>query len=459
MTMQISGMSALVPKLINAGINTKVAQSRFFKEIDQARQTSKINPGGLFQPYTIVENSNAFGVAEGGPILQGGQTEYTIGSANIRQHWAAINFTGALERIKNDYLTALRRDQKYEGAAVSKLEGLARNYYTMDQVKSCLKMYARRENYFALQGVDESTIGVVTAFDLVTGDVQFDPYATSQGNRIFEKNQQITFYHSGTQRIAGLATSKHWTVVSGNVDHLASSNPTGIVEFDPDLGGASANLLPTNLAIGDTAHFRNAYGLLPTGVMEYVDDSGDINGIARSVDPAQFSSVIKSLVGSPAIGPLYMRELIDEMQGRMGYGVDFSLSFWANKCQSFAWGNQVYGDKWTRWIDQNVNGGRVKDVDLAVGDMMWDGQKINIDVDVPPDAIFALGLKAWQKIEQTSLQAYEFDSGNYIINPIDSNGDRLDARYAAVFSEYNWVCWDSRNQGRIEGLAYDAKHI
>lgn len=450
-TTQING---ILPKLIDKGVNLGVAQSRFFQEMDKVKKINKMNPGGLYTPYTVSENNTAFGVAEGGPILSGSAPEYAMGVTQLRQHWSSMIWTGALERIRNDYLTELQRDPQFEGVAMPKLLNAAGNLAVKDLVFSSLKMYGRRENWFALQGTDKSAIGVVTATP--GSDVaQFSWDTTNQGNRLFDKDQQIQFFSpGGVQRVAGLPSvgSSLYSTVSAAVDKTAASGATGPVQFDtlPTVGAGA-----TELHVGDTAVFRNSYGLMPTGFIHYIDDTGSFKGITRSTNPAIFSSVITRLSGSPSIAPSHIREQLSQMESKMGYGVNFGLQIWMNKTQYFNWETQVYNSPFVR----QIGAGKVGKVDLSVGELEWDGHPFRTDPDVPPGHVNFINFMTWRKVTQTPLQPYMFDNDSYIVNPINSYGERLDQRQSTIFSEYNWDCVDPRSNGRIEGLAFNRIHV
>lgn len=449
-------INGILPKLIDEGRNLQVAQSRFFQEMEKVKKINKINPGGVYTPYTTAENNTAFGVAEGGPILSGAQPEYEMGVATLRQHWSSMVWTGALERIQNQFLTQFRADPNYEGKSLASLSNtqltkFAGNVAVRALVDSSLRMYARRENFFALQGTNTSAIGIVTSVaDLVgLSKVEFSWDTTNQGNRQFSKNQQVQFFSpGGVQRVAGLATvgsSKFNTVLT--VDKTPASGDTGPVTF--------AETPPTDAAVGDTVVFRNSYGLMPQGFIHYVDDTGTFKGIARSIDPAILSSVITRLTGSPSISPSHIREQLSQMESKMGYGVPFSLQIWINKTQEYNWETQVYGSPFVR----NIGPGKVDKVDMAVGEMYWDGHKFMKDPDVPPGHWDFVNMLTWRKITQTPLQAYQFDSGSYVVNPLNSYGERLDQRQSTLFSEYNWDCEDPRSNGRIEGAAFNRIHV
>jgi hypothetical protein len=452
-TLSTTVINAILPKLIEDGRNLIVAQSRFFQEMDKVKKVNKINPGGAYTPYQVSENNTAFGVAEGGPILTGAAPEFAMGVVQLRQHWSSMNWTGSVERISNEVLTQFKADPTYEGKSVAHLTNnqltrLAQNEAVRQVVDSTLKMYARRENYFALQGTDKSAIGVMTA-NIAGAGLQFSWDTTLQGNRMFSKDQQIQIFSpGGVQRVAGLATigsSKYNTVLS--VDDSAASGATGPVTL--------AEAGPTDAVTGDTVVFRNSYGLMPQGFIYYVDDTGTYKGITRSTNPKLFSSVINRLTGTPSISPAHIRETLSLMESKMGYGVPFQMQIWLNKTQTYNWESQVYQSPFVR----NIGPGKVTGVDMAVGEMYWDGHKFMTDPDVPPGHVNFVNFLTWRKIVQTPTQPYQFDSGSYVVNPLNSYGERLDSRQSTIFSEYNWDCVDPRSNGRIEGLAYNRIHI
>lgn len=454
-TFSTTTINATLPKLIDEGRNLQVAQSRFFQEMNKVKEINKINPGGVYTPYTVSENSTAFAVAEGGPILSGSAPEYAMGVATLRQHWASMVWTGALERISNQYLTQFRSDPNYEGRSLAsltptQLTKFANNLAVKALVVSSLKMYARRENFFALQGTDKSAIGIVTSIaDLGDDTLQFSWDTTNQGNRLFAKDQQIQFFSpGGVQRVAGLAavgSSKYNTVLT--VDKTPASGDEGPVVF--------AEAPPNDVEVGDTAVFRNSYGLMPQGFIHYVDDAGTFKGITRADNPEIFSSVITRLTGSPSISPSPIREQLSQMESKIGYGVAYSMQIWMNKTQYFNWETQVYGSPFVR----QIGAGKVDKVDLSVGELYWDGHKFMTDPDVPPAHVYFVNFLTWRKITQTPLQPYQFDSGSYVVNPINSFGERSDQRQSTIFSEYNWDCEDPRSNGRIEGAAFNRIHV
>jgi len=441
-------INGILPKLIEKGRNLQVAQSRFFQEMEKVKKINKINPGGLYTPYQTGENNMAFAVAEGGPILSGGAPSYAMGVTQLRQHWASIAWTGALERIKNEFLTEVAQDSRYAGEGMPKLMQRAGNMAVGAVIYSALKMYARRENFFALQGTDKSAIGIITG--LPGGNViQCSWDSTNQGNRLFDADQQVQIFSpGGVQRTTGLATvgsSLYNTVLS--VDKTPASGDTGPVTF--------SEAPPSNADVGDTVVFRNSYGLMPQGFIHYVDDTGTFKGITRSTNPAIFNSVITRLSGSPTISPAHIREQLSQMESKAGYGVPLNLQIWWSKTQEFNWESQLYTTPFVRQVDAS----KVGRVDLAPGESYWDGHKFMGDQDVPPGHVDFINMLSWRKVTQTPLQPYEFDGGSYVVNPINSYGERLDQRQSTVFSEYNWDCDDPRTNGRIEGAAFNRIHV
>jgi hypothetical protein len=433
-TASTSQISGILPRILNQGLNLGAAQSRFFQEMNKVKRETRVNPGGVQTPYTVNENNTAFAVAEGGPILSGSAPDYTYGTAQLRQHWSSMVWTGALERISNEYLVAFKRDPTLAGIPEPKLLSRAQNYAVRDLILSSLYTYGERENFFALQGTDKSAIGIVTGLP-GANVAQFSWDTTNQGNRQFSPDQQIQFFSTVTI-----------------VDDTAASGDTGPVTFDllPTVGVGA-----TEIQVGDTAVFRNSYGLMPTGFIYYVDDTGTFKGITRSTNPKKFSSVITRLTGSPSIAPAHIREQLSQMESKLGYGTRMNIQIWMNKTQIYNWETQVYNSPFVR----NLGPGKVDKVDMAVGEMYWDGHKFMGDAMVPPGHVDFINFNTWQKIEQTKLQPYQFDSGSYVINPINSYGERLDQRQSTIFSEYNWDCLDPRSNGRIEGLAFNRIHV
>jgi hypothetical protein len=447
-TYSTTNINATLPKVIERGVNMKVAQSRFKRELDKVQTINNVNPSGLNSPYTVSENNTAFAVAEGGPILSGSAPEYALGVVQLRQHWSSMVWTGALERIQNQYLTQLQRDPRYEGRPLASLMKGAGNLAVRDLAFSTLKMYGRRENFFALQGTEKSAIGVVTGLP-GSNVAQFSWDTTKQGNRLFDKDQWIQFFSpGGVQRVGGLpsAGSSKYSTVSTAVDKTPASGATGPVQFD---------LLPSDVAVGDTAVFRNSYGLMPEGFIFYVDDTGSFKGIARSTDPAQFASVITRLSGSPTIAPSHFREQLSQMESKMGYGVPLAVQIWLNKTQYYNFESQIYTTPFIR----NLNAGQAEKIDMAAPQMVWDGRELMKDSDVPPGDVDFINMLTWRKVQQTALQAYEFDGGTLVKNVYNSYGEPLDTKQSTIFSEYNWDCVDPRSNGRIEGFAFNRIHV
>jgi hypothetical protein len=433
----IAVINDILPKLIAEGQNNIVAQARFLKEINKARETNRINPTGLYKPYTIDENNTGYGVAEGGPILGGGRPEYAMTNVGLRAHWATLEWTGQLERIKDQFLTQLKRNNEFQQYNDTQLQNIARNFAIRDQVQSTLKMYARRENFYALQGASNSAIGVVTSIaDIATNKLYFDANTTSIGSRMFGKGQQVEFRDgAGVRRDLDLAAGY------GTVSTRVARSTAGAVQFDD---------IDQNIIVGDTAHLRNSYALMPEGVPSYIDDTGDFRGLARSTNPDVLSSVMLRLTGSPAFTPVILRELLSKMQSKMGYDVPFELVFWMCKTQLYNFETFVYST-----IVRQVDAGAVKNADLSIDEVSWSGRRFNIDVDVPPDQVDALNMMSWQNIVQTPMQAYPFDSGQYVKSLINSDGQYLDSRMSVVFGEHNWVCDDPRSNGIVSGLAFN----
>lgn len=433
----IAVINDILPKLINEGQNNIVAQSRFLQRINKVRETNKINPTGLYKPFTIDENNTGYGVAEGGPILPGGRPEYTMTNVGLRAHWATLEWTGQLERVKDQFLTQLKRNKEYENYNDTQLSNIARNFAIKDQVESTLKMYARRENFYALQGATNSAIGVVTSIaDIATNALYFDWATTSIGNRMFGKGQQVEFRDgAGVLRDVDLAAGY------GTVNTRVARTSVGKVQFDD---------VDQNIQVGDTAHLRNSYALMPEGVSTYVDDTGTFRGVARSVNPDIFSSVMLREVGNPAFTPSILRELDSKMQSKMGYDVPFTIEYWMTKAQLFNFETFVY-DSLVRQVDASA----VRNADLSVNEVSWNGKKFNIDVDVAPDSVLALNMMSWQNIVQTPMQPYPFDAGTFVKSLMNSEGQVLDSRMSVVFGEHNWVLDDPRSNGIASGMAFN----
>lgn len=455
--LQISDINTILPKIIEKeGLNLTIAQARFYKRMQAAREKQMINPGGLFTNYLTLENRTGFGVAEGGPILSGGTTESTQGSINLRQLWMTIQWTGSLERIKSAYLIDFKQnptkyDAKLQGMSNDALNRYATNLMVKTHVSGSLRQFGHMMNFFALQGTDKSAIGVVTDVPVANGGtlaaqtVGFSWNTTNAGNRFFAKNQQIEFRSpGGAVRSGGVAAG--YVTVDQMVDQTPANAATGPVHFDG---------VPTDVAVGDTAHLRNSYGLLPQGVLYYVDAATNFKSIPVSTNPAIFSSVVVTLTGSPTIAPIHLRDLESQIQSKVGYDTPLELEYWMNKCLMFDWESQIYNSPFTRFIGKE----KVKDWDMGVGEAEWNGKRFNIDVHVPPSHVNALNMTSWGQLVQTKPQAYEFNSGDYVVNQLNSSGQYLDARMSTVFYEGNWDLDDRRGQGRIEGFNFNPKYI
>lgn len=462
----IGQMSALMPKMVGLTVRTKKFQSRFLNEIERAAEkVGYLNPQGNNMAYVTQENESLFSVAEGGQILGGSPLEYAQTTMDIRKMWKSASFTGDVERQVNANIAKIEKEPKYAGATMDKLSDVAHNRLVQDLVWSTLRLYAHHENYFALQGTDKSTIGVVTALPgtLGAGNVGFSWSSTSQGNRIFSKNQQIQFYDGGgvTQRTTGLTASqgKFFSTVDVKPNKSAAANATnGTVHFDQ---------VPSNLAIGDTAHFVNSYGALPQGFTHYIDDQGSFKGQTRATNPEQFSSVVTRLTGSPNLTPLILTEQGSFLEGKMGYDMPVVAKMVINKAQKFQYYSQVYstGNAFTqiRYVETSKNGGRIEKYDPSINTsdeaLKFGDWEVLSDEHMPPAEVFFVNFASWKKYVRTPVKPYAYDSGQYFINPIDQYGLRLDARMFTIFSEYNWDCIDPTSNSRITGLAFNSAHV
>lgn len=437
--LDIATITGVLPKIFMRGSEIRpLSESRFLKEINQAKKTSRINPGGLFQTYAVSENYGAYGVAEGGAILGGSKPAYTLTEAQIRQLWKSLEWTGDLERIRDDMLNQMKHDPKYANQASDVLMQKAMNWAVADQVFSTFKDYARIENFFALQGGDNSAIGTVTAVNSGANTATFDGTTTAAGNRMFEIGVAAEFRSPGG--VIRNATAAYFTV-----DQVVTHDSTGTVHFD-DMGA--------DVLVGDTAHYRNGYGKMPVGVPGYVDDTGDFKGVTRSDFPAIFESVMIHHQNSPTIAPIHVRTQLSYMQTKLGYDVTMKFVLWMCKAQKFNWETYCYDN-----LIRMVGAARPGMADYAIGNFEWDGNDLNIDRDVPPSALDILNMATWQKIERTPLQPYKFDSGQLVVSKINSDGERLDARMSAIFSESNWDLLDPRSNSIQDGFAFAFAHI
>ena len=226
--------------------------------------------------------------------------------------------------------------------------------------------------------------------------------------------------------------------------------------------------MANDLAIGDTAHFRNAYGALPQGFVTYIDDAGSFKGITRSTDYARFASVMDRRSGSPTLTPLILGENESFLEGKVGYGEPVVVKILMNKAQRFSYMQNLYNSGgasqiFTRFIDSQKNGGRVENYNPAVptkdSALMFGDKEIMTDEHVPPGEVFFVNFASWRKYVRTEVKPYAFDSGSYLINPIDQYGLRLDSRQYTIFSEYNWDCLNPITNSRITGLGFSASHV
>lgn len=460
----LAKVNTLFPKVLGKTVRARHFQSKFKKRIDAAAEKIKYkNPAGNNMQFVTTENASLFSVAEGGQILGGSPVGYTSVSMDIRKMWKSGSYTGDVDRQLDANIAEIKQESKYAGASDEKLEQIGHNRLVRDLVFSTMSLYAHHENYFALQGTNKSTIGVVTGLPgtLGAGNVGFSWNSTSQGNRMFHLNQQIQFYNSAapTQRVTGMTAEQggFFSTVDLKPDHRASTNASnGIVHF--------ANL-PTNLAIGDTAHFRNAYGALPEGFVRYVDDADDYKGQSRASNPDIFTSWVDRRSGSPTLTPAILQENESFLEGKIGYGMSNVIEMWINKAQRFSYisnlNNSASGFAYTRWVDATKNGGRIEGYDPSIDteDLKFGKWKIEQDEHVPPAEVFFINFASWKKYERTPVKAYAFDSGSYLINPIDQYGVRLDAKQFTIFSEYNWDCTSPTSNARITGLGFNAAHV
>lgn len=463
--LSLATINALFPKMIEKTVRNKMYQSRFKTRMDAAVEKLQYNnPLGTNTPYVLSENATLFSVAEGGQILNGAPVEYTQKTVDIRKMWKSASFTGDVDRQLDTKMVEIAKEKPELAGNFDELNRMAHNRIVRDLVFSTLNLYAHHENYFALQGTNKSTIGVVTDVPgtLGAGNVGFAWATTAQGNRLFEKNQRIQFYPSGstTQLTAGLTASagSYFSTVDQRPDHRASTNgATGTVHFDA---------VPTGLAVNATAHFQNAYGALPVGFAGQIDDTGDFGGIARSIDPERFSSYVDRRSGSPSLTPLVLMEHESYMEGKIGYNQPFDAAILMNKAQRFVYLAQLLtagsGYQLTRFVDTNKGGnGGVANYNPKINNqnLMFGDKEIIVDEHVPPGEVFFVNFASWRKIVRTEVKPYQFDSGSYIINPIDQYGLRLDSRMFTIFSEYNWDCMNPVSNSRITGLAFNSAHV
>lgn len=441
--LDIATIVGTMPKIIEDGMNELVYQCIFYKRMRRAKSKNNINPGGLFTPYKINENNSGFAVASGGPILKGSKPSYTMVQAGIRQHWSSMAWNGDLERIRDRYLTQFRSSRKYGDFDLANLSDkalvqFAMNVAVKDLIYSTFYTYAWRENYFALQGDETSAIGTVTGRSGAT--VTFDPATTSIGNRMFDLGLEVEFRApNGDLRDAA---ADYFTV-----DQNVVKDSAGDVHF---------SATPSDVVAGDTAHLRNGFGALPTGVPFFVDDEGDYKGTARSTKPELFESVMIHHGGNVNIAPIYVREQLSKMESfnKAGYNATIDVEFWMNKALKFAWETHCYNT-----ILRQVGAGAVQTADLSIEEFEWGGRKFNIDPHMPPSALYALCMASFDQINQTELQTYKFNSGDLVVNVLDSDGNYLDAKMSTIFREGNWDCDMPRANSIQDGFAFDVEQI
>lgn len=433
-------VAAVMPKLIEAERVSRrpIAESRFLKEANKARETTMINPGGLYTPRTVSENYGGFAVAEGGAILGGSSPEYILDKAVLRALWKSMSWTGALERIASQWLTKLKEDPKNKNLNDGQLKQLAMNWAVADQVYSTFREYGRMENWFALQGGDNSAIGIVTAINHGTKTISCDGNSTAAGNRLINKGMVLEFRD-------GAGVLRNATADSYTVDQIVTHDATGNFHVSVD---------PTDVAADDTVHLVNGYAALPTGVPEYVDDQGTYKGNTRSNYPELLESVMIRNVGAPTIAPIHLRTQLSRIRGLVGYDVPLKLIFWMCKTQTFNWQSYIYAN-----LIRQVGADKVRLTDFAASEFEWDGHPLNEDRDVPPDSVDMLNMATWRKIVQTKLQPYMFHQNQLLVNPINTSGQYLDSRQATIFSEYNWDMDDPRTNSVQSGFSFDYAEI
>jgi hypothetical protein len=169
----------------------------------------------------------------------------------------------------------------------------------------------------------------------------------------------------------------------------------------------------------------------------------------------------------PTITPLILTENESFLEGKVGYGVPVVIKIAMNKTQRFNYIAQLYntvaGFQHTRFIDTQKNGGRVDSYNPSVNTddsaLKFGDKEIITDEHVPPADVFFINFASWRKIVRTEVRPYAFDSGSYIINPIDQYGQRLDQRMFTIYSEYNWDCVNPITNSRITGLAFNPAHV
>lgn len=446
-----STIAAIAPKLIGQGHNNIKAQARFLQEINAAiKEVRKINTGGLFTPHTIAEAAGVFVTIEGGSILSGTAPEYDITSVGLRALWKTIPWTGFLERQRQEWMTTLMRDgvnnsdSPYKSWTSDKLLQLATNWAVRDTIYSAYKMFARYMNYYVLQGTANSAIGTVTAIGAagVNGTLNFDPATTSTGNRLLDKNAPVSFFDgNGDVRDADVAAG--FVTVNDIVDH---EDPDGVVQFD---------VVPNDVIVGDTVHFRSTFGLAPVGVPEYVDDTGDFQGAPRSSAPHLYESVMIRHANAPSLSPMHLREQIQRVRGKVGeYDAPVKFVLWMNGCQKYNFETFIYNS-----LVRQVEASRVRVADFAIQEFEWDGHPLNTDVDVPPDSVYLLNMLSWDKIVQTKLKPLVFNQSDVIVSQIAADGSWTDSKMSTIMEESNWRCNDPRSNSIASGYAFNPQFI
>lgn len=449
--MTTTAIAGIAPKLIDRGHNNVKAQARFLREINAAiAEVTKINTGGLFTPHTTAEAAGIFVTIEGGSILSGTAPEYDITSVGLRAMWKTIPWTGSVERQRNEWLTKLSRDginnsdSPYKSWTSDKLLQLATNWAVRDTIYSAYKMFARYMNYYVLQGVSNSAIGTVTSIPStgVNGKCRFDPATTSTGNRLLDKNAQVSWYDgNGDIRdndiVAGYATC------NAIVDH---EDPNGEVQF--------ANM-PNDVQIGDTVHFRSTFGQCPVGVPEYVDDTGDFQGVARSTAPHLYESVMIRHANAPSLSPMHLREQIQRVRGKVGeYNEPIKFVLWMNGCQKYNFETFIYNS-----LVRQVDISKARIADFAIDEFEWDGHPINTDIDVPPDSVYLLNMLSWDKIVQTKLRPLVYNQSDIVVQVPNAEGGWDDSKQSTILEESNWRCNDPRLNSVASGYGYTPAFI
>lgn len=447
--MTTTAIAGIAPKLIAGGQSNVKAQSRFLQEINRAvNEVTKINTGGLYTPHTLSEAAGVFATIEGGSILSGTAPTYDLTSVGLRALWKTIPWTGLVERQRNEWLTRINRDgpENYgvKGMSSDKLLQLATNWAVRDTIYSAFKMYARYENFFALQGVSNSAIGTVTSITAagVNGVANFDPSLTSSGNRLLDLGAVVEF-RDGAGVLRDVSIAAGYMQVNAMVDH---NDGVGAVRF--------ANL-GADVAVGDTVHFRNLYGQAPVGVPFYVDDTGDFQGTPRSNAPHLYESVMFRHANSPSLTPMHLREQLQLMRGKVGhYDTPVKVMIWMNGCQKYNFETFIYNT-----LIRQVGAGRVKTADFAIDELEWDGHEINTDIDVPPDSVYVLNMLSWDKIVQTRLRPLIYNERDIIVNTLDAEGNWEDSKQSTIMSEYNWRCNDPRMNSIYSGYGFNPRFI